>query len=886
MSKAHSADIVDYRVNKQLIVFQYQRYLFATVTGAVSSAGPMMNAGSALNNKAFSPYYWMKQLYKLQDVVRQIGLPTLFTTFTINERSFPWPNWFVRDMELQDNLPVDNGMGVTLHGHHIIEQLLKGLFAGNVREGRGNPTVLRNARSGEESLKCFFYKVEFQQRGTLHVHALFWSKDVEHSQLFEKSREDFPLNDPFLCALVRTIEVRTLQVDETRRYSPALLRVLRSHHDLQFGTPRDLLLSYITHYVSKAADALDLNKRLSAEGAHKAVVGFLNKLVIGIPEMVHTLSDNKSAYFSGLGKDLKYFPPGEKRGNEVEVRLYRERPAEDGGSNFLQFWRKHTIKNINGIPVAQRYANADNQIVAVGINPPRLNNELWWEYLVFTELPHRADDDLRCADFETLPESVRYFACAYELYPGFKDVSTYIGLLTRLGQTNSMIHSMRMRYHSKVALLKYCRMDPSRIEQLIASDRENLPSLRGDQRRVYWEAAKRIKYWCINNEDVLGENNGANFEAPIVDEEEVEEVDRMRPLVMTGPPGTGKTLIMLHIAFLCIEQGMRVNISSPTGRLASNFKQVLNTRALEDVLTVDTCHATFGFGANSAKNKPSPYWGATDVFLVDECSMITYFHCNHILQQWEKEEPARRKVLIFLGDWHQLQPLTELRDGSVTTTLNASRAEKLCTYGQLMELTTNFRSGDDQQLDMFLTACRSGRMSSEICNNFRHGHTFGHRPVLVEDFKTFFTRYPEGVILTMTNRACDVINAAAFDVLARSKPVVKVVNDAMHSDLSIVLGLKSRYVLTENVDKSSDFVNGMLVTPVYVDRENIICRTATGRLVSVYKLFDKVADSWYYPMRSAYAMTIHKSQGSTLTDAVGIYFDTPQLMQKGQAYVA
>lgn len=329
-----------------------------------------------------------------------------------------------------------------------------------------------------------------------------------------------------------------------------------------------------------------------------------------------------------------------------------------------------------------------------------------------------------------------------------------------------------------------------------------------------------------------------------------------------------------------------MSISSPTGKLASNFKKLLNDPDLKDVITIDTCHATFGFGSNSSRNKPSPVWPNVDVFLVDELSMVTYFHCNHIIRQWECEVAQRRKVLIFFGDFDQLQPLTELRSGHVTTVLSAARSERLLAFADGMELHTNHRSGNDNVLNAFLQACREQRLTAQMCNNFRQGRTFGHRPLRQQDLLDFFIQHEDGVILTMTNRACDEINEAAFEVLAANHPVAMTVTDAFYSPMPIVLGLTDRYLLTSNIDKSADFVNGMLVTPIYVDGKNVLCRTSTGNLVSVYPLYDNDKYVWYYPMRCAFGVTIHKSQGATLSTPVGIYFDCPPLMQKGQAYVA
>ncbi|KAF4674846.1 hypothetical protein FOL47_008594 [Perkinsus chesapeaki] len=312
----------------------------------------------------------------------------------------------------------------------------------------------------------------------------------------------------------------------------------------------------------------------------------------------------------------------------------------------------------------------------------------------------------------------------------------HAGILASLGQTGSMVHMLRMRYRSKVALLKL---------------------LKGDQLRVYSEAYRLIKYFCEHNTDVLREVlEDAAYTPPIVEEDEANIAERQFPLVVTGSPGTGKTLLMLHIAFLAIEQGMRVSINSPTGRLASNFEQILNDPSLE---------------------QSSPIRGDTDIFLIDEASMITYFSCNHVLKQWGIEGDERRRVILLFADC-----FTKMRSGRVITLL--VRREPISL------------PREDGELDAFLTSCRQRTLTNTDCNEFRRGKTYGHQAVLNEDFCNFFKDCPDGIMLTMTNAACNTINAAALSVLtATARPALRV-PDALMEDMDIILGLKDRYAMT------------------------------------------------------------------------------------------
>lgn len=75
--------IVDYGQDYGLLQYQYDRWLFKTVSGAVESGRvhgtlPMR----ALEYKSFSTGYWQWQHRILKDAVRQFGFPSLFLTIS------------------------------------------------------------------------------------------------------------------------------------------------------------------------------------------------------------------------------------------------------------------------------------------------------------------------------------------------------------------------------------------------------------------------------------------------------------------------------------------------------------------------------------------------------------------------------------------------------------------------------------------------------------------------------------------------------------------------------------------------------------------------------------------------------------------------------------
>ncbi len=77
-----------------LLQFQYDRWLFKTVSGAVNTARFLRcSPAHALETKTFSATYWQWQHRYVLDAVDQFGLPDVFITISPFEWSFPFPSW-------------------------------------------------------------------------------------------------------------------------------------------------------------------------------------------------------------------------------------------------------------------------------------------------------------------------------------------------------------------------------------------------------------------------------------------------------------------------------------------------------------------------------------------------------------------------------------------------------------------------------------------------------------------------------------------------------------------------------------------------------------------------------------------------------------------------
>ncbi|XP_068069853.1 uncharacterized protein [Danio rerio] len=138
-----------------------------------------------------SPAYWEKTLRDLQAMIRQLGTPTFFCTFSAAEMR--WPE-IVTVIKAQQGEEID------------FSQLD---WATKCEILRSNPvTVMRMFEKRVDALMAhlllspaqpigevedFFYRVEFQARGSPHIHLLAWVKDAPDPE------ED---NDETICDFI------------------------------------------------------------------------------------------------------------------------------------------------------------------------------------------------------------------------------------------------------------------------------------------------------------------------------------------------------------------------------------------------------------------------------------------------------------------------------------------------------------------------------------------------------------------------------------------------------------------------------------------------------------------------------------------------------------
>ncbi len=201
-----------------------------------------------------------------------------------------------------------------------------------------------------------------------------------------------------------------------------------------------------------------------------------------------------------------------------------------------------------------------------------------------------------------------------------------------------------------------------------------------------------------------------------------------RFVVISGGPGTGKTTTVLRILErLVSEPGgekLRIVLAAPTGKAAARLQESLRAGAgdssIQDRLpkTASTLHRLLGRGRSSVyfrhhSKNPLP----VDLVVVDEASMVPLT----LMAKLFDALPGRARV-ILLGDRDQL---SSVEPGAVLGDIANAASQPGPLKGSLVVLKKNYRFGNESNIFALSNAIRDGQVDHalEILNS-------GERPDL------------------------------------------------------------------------------------------------------------------------------------------------------------
>jgi exodeoxyribonuclease V alpha subunit len=320
-----------------------------------------------------------------------------------------------------------------------------------------------------------------------------------------------------------------------------------------------------------------------------------------------------------------------------------------------------------------------------------------------------------------------------------------------------------------------------------------------------------------------------------------------RITVITGGPGTGKTTILDAILRIFAAEKLRIVAAAPTGRAARRMAEATGHEAM-------TMHRLLEYqpGRGFQKNREHPLKG--DIFVLDETSMVDVA----LMRSWMDALPAHARLLL-VGDVDQLP---SVGPGQVLADVIASGVVPVC------RLTDVFRQAAASRIILAAHAINAGELP-DLPRPAPQGSDFHfiERSTPEEITATIIHLMRERIpnafglapgsdiqLLTPMNRGSlgtASLNAALQDAL---NPPSELKAEADRFGLRFRSG--DKVIQTRN-NYEKEVFNGDIgrITEITADPLQLSVRFDDGRLVD-YEAGD------LDELRLAWAITVHKSQGS------------------------
>lgn len=525
-------------------------------------------------------------------------------------------------------------------------------------------------------------------------------------------------------------------------------------------------------------------------------------------------------------------------------------------------------------------------------------------YRIVKENPYQMAEDISGIGFKTADEIARRVGVDRE-----SDFRICSGILYMLMQAVAAGHVYLPKEMLTRKTSELLNVNPDYIEDHFMSlvlDKKIVMKTDQDEEQIYSEFYYFMELSTANmlcERRIEEEIDESKLEEEIqeIEEQEKIELDELQReaikmaakygvLIITGGPGTGKTTTINTLIRYFERQDMEIMLAAPTGRAAKRMKEATGYEA-------STIHRLLELNGDVEsrsklqfqKNEENPL--ETDVLIVDEMSMVDI----HLIYSLLKATVCGTR-LIFVGDANQLP---SVGPGNVLQDMIASNVFPV------VKLTKIFRQ--KERSDIVLNAHKINAGQEILLNNKSKDFFFLHR----ED-----PRDITGVIVYLVrDKLPNYVNASSFDIQVLTpmrkgelgveklnivlqhylnpkdnQKAEKEVHGGIFREGDKVMQIKNNYNLEWKMKNQKGYVleegcgvfNGDMgkIKEISSFSEKVTVEFEEGKLVEYpFNLLDE--------LELAYAITVHKSQGSEYPAVVIPILGGPRvLMNRNLIYTA
>ena len=555
-----------------------------------------------------------------------------------------------------------------------------------------------------------------------------------------------------------------------RGYLPDVMDTLKCHQDLLIGEDRTgLLRQYVAKYLAKFSDSASQDWLNDEADATSIAVTVLSRYHPMEPEMVLQLFGAKLRqwHFTTVGGGKRDFivplPDAADLPERHPAKLYENAAWACGQINLLDFLRKTNADGHicawlkkrhakQGEPeetleaFARRYRPQGEKVVAAEMLS-RLSDRHYGQRLVLFKPFRRLGDFVNAAQLAKVPQQHRYLAMAL--------------LNGELQDEREIDDELKVEGHSRAA--------SESIKAMIAANKGLVEDYLAGRAAPPLEVAGPPAAAAFGHAEVVHNSQQRRFKRLLdaamarslegrgADEAAAEAAAAQaraeaKALACMGPPGTGKTTVCHEKIVELLAADGKVLFALPTAQLASRMRERYGRR---DGLTIDTCHAAFGFNENLAGYLP--ILAAYDLIVVDEASQLSAQHGDHILKLWD----AADRLPAFLGDKWQMAGYGDKRPWD-------SNLWKKAVF------KTDFHKSyrcQDAEFEKLLQRLRTAKPDAATLRSLQKRKAWAPpgKPT-VEGVRRLLHARPATTIVSCTRVGAQEVNACALTALFGSRP--------------------------------------------------------------------------------------------------------------------
>lgn len=384
--------------------------------------------------------------------------------------------------------------------------------------------------------------------------------------------------------------------------------------------------------------------------------------------------------------------------------------------------------------------------------------------------------------------------------------------------------------------------------------------------------------------------------------------------LLTGYSGTGKTFLVTKIIeeILYKNKGVRIAITAPTNKAVRVLKNLSSICETHSRVEFNTLHSLLGLKRVITPEGKEEYKaefgggdiGEFDIVLVDEVSMLD----NELYEQLLDSAEYNNILLLFIGDRGQIPPVnggeSRLFSEELENSFNLTKIIRQAGGNPIIQIAQKIRTDEDIKEETIVDEENNGVIFLKINTEM---------PLLEKYFKSEnFSKNANFVkVLAWTNRAVDYYNDKIREMIygekcgklnigekmVCNKPItdsrkrILLNNNDEFEVLSYEIktettGFKFSYyavkVLCNGKTKTIKLLAEKSENDYQKELKNLKDKASKASpmlrrnaWVKYFNLLDKYADVKYN-----YALTVHKSQGSTFDNAIVINCDIKRVQDK------